>query len=322
MPFMSNLSDSEFDFLFSEIKDSIDGIGKAKASNIISLRDDFEEFSRIDREELEQKTSLKDRKIDAVLQKLDSIDFTEDIRILWTEKIILEFLETQYENLELIDLEKLDINVLMIKALGFTTVEEAIEFYVYQRVTRSVVTSWGSGALENLVKVSGAEEIPGDENVRVQGKAFDMRKKKGDKTYYIQLKSGPNTMNVSMVDSLNNMIDKIEDKHSDAVGMLGMTYGERDQVSSQIRGNLNDFDDKALIGEEFWEFLTDNENYYYSLISRIDEISRESTDKFSKSFLEAVDGKVEELCDEWEEEYGARGEEGMRKFLDTYTNGN
>lgn len=316
--FMSNISDIEFDFLSSKIRE-IDGIGKAKASNIINLRHDFEGFSDITENEIVDNTNLKADTVDKIVSKLDFIDFSKDIRILWTEKIISDFLEKQYENLEDLDLDALDINVLLVKALDFNNVEEAVEFYVYQRVTRSVVTSWGSGPLENLVIVSGAEQIPSQENVDVQGKAFDMRKQKGDKTYYIQLKSGPNTMNVSMVDSLNNMIENIEDKHPEAVGILGMTYGKDSQVSSQIRGNLNDFDNKALIGKEFWEFLTENENYYYDLISQIDNISNKSTDTFSKPFLEAVEDKIEQICGEWEETYGARGEEGMKNFIKTYT---
>lgn len=68
-----------------------------------------------------------------------------------------------------------------------------------------------------------------------------MKIEKNEKKHYVQLKSGSNTMNVGMVDSINNMIDEIEKKNSNAVGMLGMAYGKE----SQIKGNLNDFNKKA-----------------------------------------------------------------------------
>lgn len=310
---MSELSDSEFDFLMHSLTD-IQGIGKATAADIISLKKSFEDFENLGKNDFQRVNRISDDQKNQILDEFRNIDFQQDVRKLWTDRIIREFLQTQYENLRSLTLNDLDINVLLAKALGFTSTEEAVEFYVYQRITRSAVTSWGQGALEDLCIVSGSEEIPRDENVSVSGKAFDMKKQKQEETYYIQLKSGPNTMNVGMVNSLNDMIEEIEDKHRDAIGILGMTYGRPQQVSSQIRGNLNDFDEKALIGKEFWEFLTGDENYYYDLIARIDRISKEASEQFDRTFLEAVDDKIEELSQEWEAEYGARGEQGMEKL--------
>ncbi|MDY7082301.1 MAG: TdeIII family type II restriction endonuclease, partial [Halobacteria archaeon] len=142
---------------------------------------------------------------------------------------------------------------------------------------------------------------------------------KDDSTYYIQLKSGPNTMNIGMVDSLNKMIEEIENKHSNAVGMLGMTYGDESQVSSQIRANLNEFDNKALIGSEFWEFLTGQEDYYSNLIALINGLSKEYEERYDDDYLDLVENKKDKLVEEWEDKYGATGKEGLDIFVQEFT---
>ncbi|MCK8828408.1 hypothetical protein MWH25_11790 [Natroniella acetigena] len=64
----------------------------------------------------------------------------------------------------------------MIRALKFEQAEEVILFYLYQRITRSIVTSWGM-TVENIAKSCGAEDVPAKENVSYKGKRFDIKKK-------------------------------------------------------------------------------------------------------------------------------------------------
>ncbi len=312
------ISDLEYGFLDSLLQE-IDGVGKATAARIITRKEEFGEFGEVSAGDLVEVNGITEEKSERVVEKLREVDFTKEVETVYTEKIIKDFLDSQYEKLRSLGLEDLDINVLLIKALGFTTAEEAIEFYVYQRITRSSVTEWGQSAVEDICFVSGAEEIPADENVSVSGKRFDMKKEKGSETYYIQLKSGPNTMNVGMVNSLNEMVARIEEKHEDAVGMLGMTYGTKSQVSSQIRDNLDSFDERSLIGEDFWEFLTGDEEYYGSLIRLIDGLSTEYEDEYRQTYLELVETQTERLEEEWEERYGSLGREGLDRFVEEYT---
>lgn len=311
------INDLEVSFL-EDILDSVEGIGDALAANVISKRDDFENFNTLELEEIEDIRYLGEDSAIQVIKEFSEVDFSRDIKDLYVERVIDEFLEKQYENVRKLDLDHLDINVLLIKALGFSDAEEAIEFYLYQRVTRSVVTSWGTGALEKICKIAGSQDVPQKENVSVSGKAFDVKKETEDETYYIQIKSGPNTMNVGMVESLNDMITRIEQKHEDATGMLGMTYGKSSQVSNQIKGNLNNFEEKAMSGKEFWSFLSGEESYYMDLIGQIDQISAEFEEEFNKTFLELVNQKEEELKDEWEKKYGSSGKKGLDNFWEQY----
>lgn len=310
--------DLEFDYLmdlFREIK----GIGKKTASQLINLRDKFSEFGVIKLDELHRVGFLDAEKKRKILDKLVKVDFSQPIETLYIEKILKEFLDSRYRSIKDLRLEELEINVLLIKALGFTTAEDTIEFYLYQRVTRGAVTSWGQKALEDLCRVAGAKKIPESENVAVSGKRFDLKKEKDGTTYYVQLKSGPNTMNIGMIDSLNTMIQRIEEKHTSAMGILGMTYGTESQISSQIRGKLDDFERRAYIGEKFWELLSGEEKYYRKLINLIDQLSRQYIEEYENTFLQLVRMKRDQLLEEWKEEYGSSGEEGLKLFMEKYT---
>jgi ribosomal protein S13 len=316
------MGDKITDLQYSYIEDilmEIDGIGKSTAARIISTKNSFRELQRIVDDDISDIRGITNKKSDKIVGKINDIDFDKTIEALYTEKILKNFLDSQYKKVENVKLDDLDINVLLIKALGFTTVEETIEFYIYQRITRSAVTSWGQGALEDICLISGAEEVPRSENVDVGGKRFDMKREKGDKTYYIQLKSGPNTMNIGMVDSLNKMIKKIEQQNPNSVGMLGMTYGDRSQVSSQITGNLNNFDEKSAIGSEFWEFLTEQEDYFSELISIISGLSEEYEDRYANDYLDLVEKKKQELINQWKQQYGTDTDGTLDDFIQEYT---
>jgi hypothetical protein len=310
------ISDLEYEYL-EEVLTDLEGIGKATAANVIAGREKFTDFDDLHHIEISDIEYINADKAKEIAETFSQINFDHSIEVLYTQKVLKEFLDKQYKNVKKVHLNDLDINVLLIKALGFTTIEETVEFYIYQRITRSVVTSWGSGALEKMCLISGAEEIPKQDNVDVNGKRFDMRTEKNDNTYYIQLKSGPNTMNVSMVDSLNNMIREIENKHPDAKGLLGMTYGKESQISSQIKNNLNNFNEKSKIGTDFWKFLTEQEDYFSDLIQIITGLSEEYEDRYEYDYLDLVENKKEELIEEWKEEYGEK--EGLDDFIDQYT---
>ena len=314
----NKITDLQYRYI-EDVLMEVDGIGKSTAARIISTKNSFRELQRIVDDDISDIRGITDRKSDKIVGKITDIDFDKTIEALYTEKILKNFLDNQYKKVENIELDDLNINVLLIKALGFTTVEETIEFYIYQRITRSAVTSWGQGALEDICLISGAEEVPRSENVDVGGKRFDMKRQKGDKTYYIQLKSGPNTMNIGMVDSLNKMIEKIEQQNPNSVGMLGMTYGDRSQVSSQITGNLNDFDEKSVIGSEFWEFLTEQEDYFSELIFIISGLSEEYEDRYANDYLDLVENKKQELITQWKQQYGTDTDGTLDDFIQEYT---
>jgi len=120
-------------------------------------------------------------------------------------------------------LDTLLINPFLIKAFGFDDHHEVVTFYFYQKVTRSIVTSWGF-TVEGLLPCSGAKKSD------LEG--FDIKiNQKGKEEYHLQVKSSPNTMSIEQVRQLNVHIQKIKDV-SKQVPILGMTYGRRGQINT------------------------------------------------------------------------------------------
>ncbi|UMZ73114.1 TdeIII family type II restriction endonuclease [Natranaerofaba carboxydovora] len=307
------MRDIEVDFLGEVIKEGIKGVGKHTFNKVTTLRETFEDFSTITKEELIE-LGIKEEIAINIFEKINELDFKKTVEVLFTEYIIKDFLNKSYEKINELDLNDLDINIFLIKALAFSKAEEVIEFYIHQRITRSVVTSWGI-CLEKICVFSGAKKIPENENVEDQGEKFDIKKSYDDIDYYIQLKSGPNTMNVQMVKALNRMIEKIEQKNDNVKAILGMTYGKNSAISGQIKKYLEDFDDRAYIGKEFWNLISGKENFYSELFEIIDKLSYEVKDY---TFFELVEKKKKDLEEEWRDKYGNLGEKGFKEFINTY----
>jgi len=104
-----------------------------------------------------------------------------------------QFSKRMLENINSLDAEKMietnAINPILVKALGLG-LEDAARYYVYQRIQRSIVTSFGSD-MEFIVKRS----IEGE-----RGEWWDVVKKYDDVHYYVSVKSGPSDMDKDQVD--------------------------------------------------------------------------------------------------------------------------
>jgi len=199
-------------------------------------------------------------------------------------------------------------NPLLIEALDLKEPKDIISFVIYQSVTRSVVTAWGT-CVEKMVKYAGCEKNDAQDK-QLTGKNFDLKKCLGSDEHYIQVKSGPNTMNVGMVNSLNETIDKIKAKGKKA--FLGMTYGKRERISNQIMGNLNDPHNQTKIGRELWGFIAEEENYYKKVIKIISDAT---SGILEENFIEVINGKINNLVIQWEEKF--KGKQ-FDEILDSY----
>ncbi|RJQ42878.1 MAG: TdeIII family type II restriction endonuclease [Gaiellales bacterium] len=281
---------------------NVDGIGRATAGAIaVDFEHDLQAFLNADKERFSRikKSSganlLRDGQIDALLEAKDPIPRDRLIEETWVFYLGRKFLQEQAKMVQALSLDNFDINPLLAKALTLDTPRKVIAFNVYQTVTRSVVTSWGN-AVESLAKYSGCK----DNDVAIEGQTgtnFDLIKTIGGTDYYIQVKSGPNTMNVGMVTSLNNAIARIEQQRPNAQGILGMTYGTRDRISNQITANLNDADTKMKIGREFWDFISEREDYHKTLFELLEA---SSAGILSESFIDLIESKIVELEEQWE----------------------
>ena len=79
------------------------------------------------------------------------------------------------------------------------------------------------------------------------------------------------------------------------------------------------FDERGLAGQGFWELVTGDEDFYAELIELIDNLSKEYEERYERSYFDLIENKISQLADDWEDEYGARGEEGLDAFVAEFT---
>ena len=296
--------------LIKYLAEKAEGIGKKTADRIAGYMEDVPNlFNNIDKLS-DFKTSkgrrfVKDEQIIEIKNIITGYiqDPHQDIKQIWISVLIKDFVKNSINELKNTSLEKLLINPFLVKAFGFEDYKEVITFYYYQKITRSVVTSWGF-TVENLLLCSGAEktEMPG----------FDMKVERGKKTYQLQIKSSPNTMSIEQVRQLNTHIKNIKDKISN-IPILGMTYGTKEQINSQIQSTLINYPDSAKIGKELWDFIANENGYCNKLLDLIDDISS----SFHIKFSEELEKKRKKLIFEWEELFG-KGKESIDFVLKKY----
>ncbi len=110
---------------------------------------------------------------------------------------------------------------------------------------------------------------------------------------YCQLKSGPNTINKDDVESIaghfkgvinlartNNQRINREDM------IVGVIYGEPEQLSSHYKRITSQYDFPVHIGQDFWHRLTGDEHFYQDLIGAIGSVAIEAD--YSSEFQEVI----------------------------------
>lgn len=305
-------------YLIEELLLNAEGIGKKLAQRIVDQIPKVGEFDEIDTTELNNIKGVGPVLASNIQKRIDNLnlDFSKSIQEIAVKTIVYDYLENQYQRLNRYGYDSLNLNTLLFCALGVEKPLQFLKFSFYHFVTISTSTSWGQKPLEKICLYLGASKIPDSDNVTVSGKRFDIKRETGTKTYYIQLKAGSNTMNIGMVSSLNDMIEKIEDRHENVKGILGMSDGNKSDVSTQIKDNLNEFDDRAYIGKEFWELISGDPDMYSKVIYWISSISEQFSAKFEDDYFALISDKLGQIIEDWEERYGDIESGSMASYVD------
>lgn len=290
--------------LIHEISLTSDGIGSTKAGFIAEHFEDVQAFLKADAKELatlvnaKKSPVLNDAQVKALMLTKAEVKQGLNIQETWVYFLSKAFIRDQVNTVQSMSFEDLDINPLLAKVLALSDPKDIIRFNLYQSITRSIVTSWGM-RVEKILKYSGCELE--NTNMGVKGRKADLKKIIGDKVHYLQIKSGPNTMNVNMVESLNDVIDEIEKKGY--FGLLGMTYGRRERISNQILGNLKDAKNHTKIGRELWDFISETCDYHKKVITVIDSATQK---ELKASFIQLIENKINDFTKVWEQKFSGR----------------
>jgi len=312
---MTELDTKHEKALIEMLSQKVECVG-AKTAIIISENfDSLQEFLNGTKKDFEGIKNRKNRQ----MVKTEAIDKIIDINKKIPKKLTVRetaffvladhWLTTNLNTLEELELDKIEINPFLAKALSLKTANEIITFNVYQSVTRSIVTSWGM-MVENFLIYAGAEKNKHTFTTK-EGANPDLKKANASGYEYFQIKSGPNTMNVSMVNSLNDVITEM--KKSGEICYLGMTYGKRNRISSQITNYLKDVSSSTLIGKELWDHISEEKNYHKKVIGAI---SNATNGMLKKSFSQMMNDKISEINKQWVKKYGKKSlEEVFEDYL-------
>lgn len=210
-------------------------------------------------------------------------------------------------NLSNLTLEYINMNPFLIRMLHLRTPEELLRFNVYQTVSRSIVTSMGTG-LEYMIADSGGK--------RVKGKWYDVVKKKGKDTYWIQVKSGPNNIDKDQVEAFNKKFIDTEKMSGNNHPKLGIVYGKRNLKTVSlglVKKYMQDWEDRLLVGRELWDFMSEEKNYHKKVMFWIEDAVMQ--DLKNKSIDDMIQTAIKRLLREFKSKYGD-GDAGVRKYLD------
>ena len=301
----SDPADLEADFIVYLCK-KVHGIGDKTAKAVAVQFEDAEVFARCTEAELLNWKSQTGKQVLKPQQAKDIVALRDefmprtsrDIRQLWISALIRDFVENALHEINQTDFEKLLINPFLIRAFNFTDHREVIRFCFYQKVTRSIVTSWGF-IVEDMLIVTGS--------VKTRSKGFDLRVERDGKIYDLQIKSSPNTMNVEAVDTLNANIKKLEEAQT-SIGMLGVTYG----VKTQLSAMMQKVEGEVLIGRDLWDFVADEKGYTEKVLQWAAKGMPGNTD-----FGAILEAKEKLIAKEWEAKYGT-GIASIEKALERY----
>jgi len=185
-------------------------------------------------------------------------------------------------NLEKLTLKSFNVNPFLINYLaaflcGNTEPESLAKALLYPRILGSSInTSFG----QNIqIFISQVSEITGSasgiDGVDIEFvDAIDGRKK------YCQCKAGPQTINRDDVDTIlghfkklagKARLDKIALQMDDMV--VGVLYGEPEELSANYK--TIDTTYPVFIGNEFWEHLTGDKNFYKRLAKAFGDVVEE-----------------------------------------------
>lgn len=210
------------------------------------------------------------------------------------------------DNLKSIKLENINMNPFLINMLRLKTPEEVVRFNVYQSVTRSIVTSMGT-ALEQMA-ASGQGTRLGR-----RGEWYDVIKKKGNSTYWIQVKSGPNNINKDQAKAFATNFENTERKNNN-FARLGITYGKKDLETLSlgiVKNYMKDWKKQLLVGREFWEFVSDQKDYHSKVLCWIDsEISK----IHNRSMDVEINNLIKRILIEFKRKYG-NDEKAVKKYV-------
>lgn len=221
---------------------------------------------------------------------------------------VAKFVRNGVKNIKELTAEELiqdaAINPFLVRALGIDDFDSLAMFYVYQRVGRSLVTSFGS-TIESMIRALSGGEKP---------VWWDVKTAKQGKTYYLSVKSGPRDMDKDQVQHFARKARELSRTEPDAIPVIAMGYGRAPMgpINHTLRQEGFDPNKNTLTGKRLYEKITSQTDYHRKLLDLTREAALQTVS--GKKIIETIDDKVKEIARAFKRKYKSVDE----LLLDTF----
>lgn len=208
-----------------------------------------------------------------------------------------KFIEKGIKNIKELTAEEMirdaAINPFLVKALGIDDFDSLARFYVYQRVGRSLVTSFGTTIEKMVVALSGGEKVTWwDTKVSIQGTPC-----------YLSVKSGPRDMDKDQVQHFARMARELRSREPNAVPIIAMGYGREPLgvIAPTLRQEGLDPDRNTLTGKKLYETITGQQNYHKRLLEITSAVALRELS--GKRIIQIIEEKAKEISEAFKRKY-------------------
>jgi hypothetical protein len=210
---------------------------------------------------------------------------------------IAKFVRKSLQNIDELTAEELvqdaAINPFLVKALGISDFDALARFYVYQRVGRSIVTSFGT-VIEKMV-----EALAGGTG----GTWWDVVTDIGGTRYYMSVKSGPRDMDKDQVQHFAQRARELLQSEPNAHPIIAMGYGKGPMgvIPPTLRNEGLDPDRHTLTGKKLYDTITGVPDYHKKLLQLTSEAAVQTLG--GRKVIEIIENKVGEIADSFRRHY-------------------
>ena len=217
----------------------------------------------------------------------------------------VEFLQARARKLRSLGVADLDFNPLLLRlysgpnALGLSDAKRLMSWRMTQLMERGTVTSLGTAFQKAAGAFADATGVEGSDLVKIK------RAGTRTQTYYIQLKSGPNTVPKDLAVMTGELLKRAQQFNRGSVPIYATAYGSRDQISGVVRRYVEAGGIQVLAGRAFWEFISDDADCLDKVYAIIAEVAATFRDRRGQALQDVLRETEERLARQFEEEYGS-----------------
>ena len=194
-------------------------------------------------------------------------------------------------------------NPYLFKAKNIQTAEELIRYVLDAFLSSQEETIFGD-LMEGLAIFVCKKTFDGHKAEQIKFKSIDLIFDKDSKKYIVGIKSGPNWGNSDQIGRMKTnfkaarKILRKEGEKLKIIAINGCIYG-KDNKPHKVNKKDKDKSYLKYCGQEFWELLSGDRDFYQKIIVPIDKEAKKRDESFKNIYY----AKINELTQDFSEKY-------------------